>query len=163
MLAVGTSVPKALQFQRIFEHVSAREESISRKRSSVATVFCSSLPKLRKITGNVLCPWLAQHRFSIVPFWVGPVGLEGQARASVPRGSTWRAGPANCPPVAKNRQPAALMQPHLHFDGATGSMAADRTSIGPGGTRGVDRAAKIKAKVRLVCCTGSAPRSNGNF
>jgi hypothetical protein len=79
------------------------------------------------------------------------VGLEGQVGASVPRGSTWRVGPAMCPPIAKNRQPAALSQPLLHFDGATGSISADRTTLGPGGTRGVNRAANIKAEVRLVC------------
>jgi hypothetical protein len=43
---VGAQVSKALQFKRIFKHVSAREGSVSRKRSSVANVFCSSLPNL---------------------------------------------------------------------------------------------------------------------
>jgi hypothetical protein len=54
----------------------------------------------------------------------------------------------------KNRHSAALMQPLFHFDGATGSMAADRSTLGPGGTRGAYRAAKNKAEVRLVCCSG---------
>jgi hypothetical protein len=52
----------------------------------------------------------------------------------------------------EKRPPAALFQPSFCFDSATGSILADRGALGPGGTRGANRAAKIKAELRLVCC-----------